>query len=109
MIIGHDALRNDPKLHALLAAYSALKKQKPDAEWHDRIMELPSCTTEQINKLHGLLLAGGWIETRVHGDSFKTAGRLESCYRITPDGNAALRFAGAAAPLTEEDSDDEIS
>ena len=109
MIIGHEALRNDPRLHALLAAYATLKKQKPDAEWHDRIMELTGCSIEQINKLHGLLLAGGWIETRVHGDSFKTAGRLESCYRITPDGNAALRFAGAAVPLTEEDSDDEIS
>lgn len=94
MITGYEALRDDPRLHGLLLTYSKMKKQKPDADWHDRIMEMDGVSEEELNKLHGLLLASGWMETRVHGDAFRTAGKLEACYRITPDGNAALRFSG---------------
>lgn len=105
MIHTFEVIRNDPKLHALLLGYAARKRETPDAEWHDRIMELAGCDEAALGKLHGLLLASGWIETRVHGEAFRKAGVLESCYRITPDGSAALRLAGPAAELPDEESE----
>lgn len=100
-----ESLRADPKLHALLAAYAELKRKSPDAEWGDRVMSLPGCDPTDLHRLHGLLLASGWIETRVHGDSFQTAGRLASCYRLTSDGAAVLRFAGPGAAIPDEESE----
>jgi hypothetical protein len=100
-----ESLRADPKLHALLSAYAALKRNRPDAEWHDRVMDLPGCEPTELHRLHGLLLASGWVETRVHGDSFRDAGKLVSCYRLTADGAAILRFAGPGGAIPDEESE----
>jgi hypothetical protein len=70
-------------------------------------MEWEGLSPEQLNKLHGLLLANGWIETRVHGDAFKIPGKLESCYRITSEGAALLKLASASHPVLPEDPDDD--
>lgn len=104
MYVDVDALRSDARLRELLAAYVDRRRADPGAEWHDRVMELDGCTAEQLTKLHGRLLANGWIETRVHGEAFREAGRLEACYRATHDGVSALRQAQAQGALDEEDS-----
>ena len=104
MITSIETLRADPKLHALLSAYATLKRKNPDVDWHDRVMELAGCEPSELNRLHGLLLASGWIETRVHGDSFRTAGKLASCYRVTADGSAVLRYAGPGGAIPDDES-----
>lgn len=104
MITSLSEIKSNPKLGRLLLAYAELKKAQPDAEWHDRIMELTDVTSDELNRLHGLLLASGWIETRVHGDSFRQAGRLEACYRLTSDGAAALRLSGAVREIPDDES-----
>jgi hypothetical protein len=104
MMTSIESLKADPKLHALLTCYAQLKRKNPDVEWHDRVMELPGCDPAELHRLHGLLLASGWIETRVHGDSFRTAGKLVSCYRVTTDGSAILRFAGPGGVIPDEES-----
>jgi hypothetical protein len=98
-----DALRSDERLRELLAAYVERRRFEPEAEWHDRVMEMEGCTPEELTKLHGRLLADGWIETRVHGDAFRRAGRLEACYRATHEGVRALRQAQAEAGGEEKD------
>lgn len=104
MILGVDSLRTEPGLLELLLRYGARHKESPQTEWHDRVMELDGADGPRLAKLHGLLLAAGWIETRVHGESFRTPGRLEACYRITPEGLTALR--SSASGQGEPASDD---
>lgn len=103
MILGMETLRTEPGLRDLLQTYAERRKASPQVEWHDRVMALDGVEEERLTKLHGLLLAGGWVETRVHGESFQSPGRLEACYRITPEGLAALRMQRAVG----HESDDE--
>jgi hypothetical protein len=85
-----DLLRDDELLRELLRRYRELKVHQPQAEWHDRVMDHEGLEAEQLCRLHGLLLANGWIETRVYADAFATPGRLAQCYRATPEGARAL-------------------
>lgn len=101
MITNIQTLQSDEQLRQLLDRYVQLHKSQPKVEWHDRVMELDGCDTQRLAKLHGLLLASGWIETRVHGDSFRHAGRLEACYKVTHDGVHALRLAAMQHPIDE--------
>ncbi len=79
---------------------------------HDRVIELDGQDTKELCQLHGLLIALGWIETRVYPDAFSTPGKLVQCYRITRDGVGALnqydRNMGLeAATVVQGEWDDE--
>ncbi|QDU62757.1 hypothetical protein Pan216_36270 [Planctomycetes bacterium Pan216] len=85
-------LRDDLDLRQLLAEYKARKDRDKNAEWFDRVMALGDLDQRALSKLHGLLLAQGWIDTRIASDVFDEPGRLANCYRITSDGNRALTW-----------------
>jgi hypothetical protein len=89
---GLELLRDNVPLRRLLAWYREQKQTRPDAPWHDRLMQAAGVSADQISKLHGLLLAHGWIETRVDPLSFAEPGRLRECYRVTREGSSILRF-----------------
>ena len=78
-----DALRD------LLAHYAG--RAAPDRQaWHDRLMRLDRCEPRDLSKLHGKLIAFGWLE--------QNTGVLPSCYRATRAGMKALDEARSDTP-----------
>lgn len=86
-----DTLRDNEPLLALLTAYAELKARQPDRDWHDRQGQFRDLPARELSRLHGMLLANGWIESRVHADAFHPAGRVADVYRVTHDGIRTLR------------------
>lgn len=86
-----EILLENPVLHQLLEEYAEKKLKVPDADWQDRIMQFGECQSKELSRLHGRLIALGWLETRVAHDVFAVPGRLTHCYRITREGQRALR------------------
>lgn len=101
----HDALRERIPHRELLAQYLTSTQQSPNKEWHDRVMTLCSLAPADVSKLHGHLLANGWVDTRVALEVFNTPGRLASCYKITPDGACALQWAMKEADWEDEEQE----
>ena len=68
-------------LHHLLTYY--VERTLPDRQiWHDRLMRLDRCEPRDLSKLHGRLMAFGWLE--------QNTGVLPACYRATRGGIKAL-------------------
>jgi len=103
MTDGLELLRDHVPLRRLLAWYRDQKQARPDAPWQDRLMHAAGVSAEQISKLHGLLLAHGWIETRVDPAIFTEPGRLRECYRATREGTAVLRYLEDSRALDLDD------
>lgn len=101
----HDALRESTPLRELLYHYLTCKQQSPGQEWHDRVMSVGTLEPADVSKLHGHLLANGWVDTRVANDVFNTPGRLTGCYKITPDGARALQWAMKEADWEDEEQE----
>jgi hypothetical protein len=77
-----------PQLYALLEHYAELGK--PDRQvWQDRRMELPGVAPRDLVKLHGELLAYGWLEQNTGVTPVPRAGEAPGCYRITTAGQRA--------------------
>ena len=106
MIDTFDLLRENPALRQLLEYYCEVADRKPDVEWHDRIMEMHGADAKMLTRLHGQLLANGWIETRVHFDAIAATGDLRECYKPTRDGVHALRLVGDFIPVDADEDDD---
>lgn len=100
-----DTMSPSAPLRGLLARYRDVGEASPDVPWHDRVMELAGIGPEELSKLHGILLAKGWLETRVDREALATPGRLRACYRATREGIAALRAAESPADWTGADPD----
>ena len=85
-----ERLRADPRLLGLLAHYARAGVADREA-WQDRVMELDGVETRQLARLHGELIACGWLEqnTGVTGPGKVGA----SCYRSTSAGLKALKRA----------------
>lgn len=90
MLSSLETLRDDLPMRSLLTEYRHQHFQKPEVEWHHRVMALPRVEPERMSRLHGYLLASGWIDTRVELTSFSAAGEVLSSYRITREGTTAL-------------------
>lgn len=88
----------DPRLRELLDTYARSQDREPDTTWHDRVMELPGLSSDELSRLHGTLIARGWVDVRVGPDILDGAGRLQSCYRLLPAGREAIRSV-QGAPL----------
>jgi hypothetical protein len=83
-----------PELCALLGHYADLGK--PDRQaWQDRRMEMPGVAGRELVKLHGELLAYGWLEQNTGITPAPRPGQAPGCYRITPAGQRALKEARA--------------
>jgi hypothetical protein len=87
-----DRLRSNAHLRGLLDHYAGLGRDERET-WRDRLMQLDGIETAQLVRLHGELLAFGWIDQNTgHTPLFKP-GVVAACYRITSAGLRALKQA----------------
>jgi hypothetical protein len=84
-----DRLRGNARLLRLLDHYAQPALTNPEA-WQDRLMSLDGAEPGPMVKLHGELLAFGWIEQN-SGYTFNQPGVVAACYRITNAGLKALK------------------
>jgi hypothetical protein len=85
-----DRLREVKPLQLLLLRYQELGT--PDRQvWQDRVTELDGVEPEQLVRLHGELLAYGWLEQNTGLTPTLRRGAAPACYRISTAGIRALR------------------
>jgi hypothetical protein len=86
-----DRLREAKELHDLLSHYAAAGSADRQA-WQDRLAELPGLDARHLARLHGDLLAYGWVEQNTGATApAASPGTAPSCYRVTPAGVRALK------------------
>lgn len=85
-----ERLRDGKELSALLRHYQHIGEADREA-WQDRLAELDGVEPRQLVKLHGELLAYGWIEQNTGITPVLRAGAAAQCYRITSTGVRALK------------------
>src|SRR5438309_532315 len=85
-----DRLRGVKELSALLTHYAELAA--PDRQvWLDRVTELDGVEARDLIKLHGELIAWGWLEQNTGSTPVLKRGCAPACYRITPAGLRAVK------------------
>jgi hypothetical protein len=85
-----EQLRDSAELFALLSHYAELAA--PDRHvWQDRRMRQDGCTAREVARLHGELIAYGWVEQNVGVAPALREGEVPGCYRITTAGVRALK------------------
>jgi hypothetical protein len=85
-----DRLRQEERLADLLRHYADLADDDRE-EWQDRLSHLDGVDPRGLARLHGELLAYGWVEQNTGLTLAGPAGTAARCYRITPTGLRALR------------------
>jgi hypothetical protein len=95
-----ERLRDVSGLRDLLDHYAGLAG--PDRlVWQDRLLTLGLVAGRDLSRLHGELLAYGWLEQNTGVTPTARKGEAPACYRVTPVGVRALkRFR--AGELDEE-------
>lgn len=83
-----DRLRDNEVLSALLEHYAGFAEREA---WQDRLMQLDGADRNHLVRLHGELLAFGWIEQNTGGARSAADGEVRQCYRATAAGSRALR------------------
>ncbi len=89
-----ERLRTAEELCGLLRHYADLGASDRQA-WQDRLGEWPGMTNREMARLHGELLAYGWIEQNTGQTPVLLAGKAPACYRITTTGMRALKLLRA--------------
>ena len=74
----------------LLGHYADLGAKDREA-WQDRVMSLEGVSPRELSRLHGELIACGWLEQNTGLTPGVKAGAVPGCYRVTPAGLRALR------------------
>lgn len=86
-------LREWPALNDLLAHYARLSA--PDRQaWHDRKGPDEANQPRQVARMHGELIANGWLEQNTGVLSAARLNEAPGCYRITRAGLKALERLG---------------
>src|SRR5947209_6178646 len=85
-----DRLHESKELRDLLTRYATLAAADREA-WQDRVGELPGVDARQLVRLHGELLAYGWVEQNTGMTPVLRPGTAPACYRVTPAGARALQ------------------
>jgi hypothetical protein len=80
-----DRLRDSQTLVHLLAHYVKLGAADREA-WQDRLDELGGVEPRELVKLHGELLAYGWLDQNTGATVTHGRGAAPACYRITSAG-----------------------
>jgi hypothetical protein len=65
--------------------------------WQDRVMQIDGLGPRDLHRLHGELIAFGWIEQNTGATPVLKAGVAAGCYRVTTQGLKALKAAAAEA------------
>jgi hypothetical protein len=97
MIDEMDRLRETTELFALLFHYQEVAGGDRQA-WQDRLQEMVGVGARELVRLHGELLAFGWIEQNTGMTPALRPGSAPACYRITTAGVRALRQVGEKVP-----------
>jgi hypothetical protein len=85
-----ERLRDAKELFALLSHYQQVGEADRQV-WQDRLIEMEGVEPRQLVKLHGELLAYGWLEQNTGLTPVLRVGAAASCYRITTSGIRALK------------------
>ncbi|HEY7428082.1 MAG TPA: hypothetical protein VH682_27860 [Gemmataceae bacterium] len=85
-----ERLRDVRELFALLTHYQQLGEADRQV-WQDRLIEMEGLAPRELVKLHGELLAYGWLEQNTGLTPVLRPGAAASCYRITTAGIRALK------------------
>jgi hypothetical protein len=94
-------LRANRPLFSLLSHYDQTGLADREV-WQDRVMELDGVRPEELSKLHGLLLAGDWIEQNTGNTPVLQRGSVRNCYRVTTAGQRVLRKVEAQSEEDDE-------
>jgi hypothetical protein len=89
-----ERLRDVPELCELLTHYAEAAASDRQA-WQDRRAELGELGPRELVRLHGELLAYGWLEQNTGATPVLQGGPARQCYRVTPAGLRALKQARA--------------
>ena len=89
---GWPRLREGEALARLLTHYADLGTADREA-WQDRQMGLEGAEPRELVRLHGQLLARGWLEQNTGATPVLRPGTVTACYRVTAAGLRALRQA----------------
>jgi hypothetical protein len=81
-------LRDSAELCQLLEHYARVDDR---AIWQERRMDLGDVSPRDLVKLHGELLAYGWLEQNTGAAQVGEDGALTNCYRVTSAGQRSLR------------------
>jgi len=84
----HQRLRECTTLVQLLRHYAANEERDV---WLDRVMSLDGLEAKNLAKLHGELIAHGWIEQNTGVAPIVQPGACLKCYRTTSAGRRALQ------------------
>jgi hypothetical protein len=90
MLDDMDRLRAHEPLRRLLAHYAQAGAADREA-WQDRLMELDGVEPPSLARLHGDLLAYGWIDQNTGALTAWRPGAVLQCYRATSAGQRTLR------------------
>jgi hypothetical protein len=85
-----EQIPEDSVLVLLLELYANAGLANPDV-WQLRIMTLDGADDRRLSRLHGRLIAAGWLEFNIAAATAKS--ETMRCYRITAAGRRALRRA----------------
>ena len=91
-------------LFRLLTHYAELGTKDRET-WQDRVMSLDSITAKELSRLHGELIAYGWVEQNTGTTPVLKPGVAACCYRITSAGLKIFKLAKkqqAGMPELEE-------
>jgi hypothetical protein len=96
-----ERLRGTDALLHLLTHYAQVGGGDRET-WQDRLMELPGSEPRELVRLHGELLAYGWVEQNTGVTPVLKRGVVGGCYRITSAGVRALKQARATRSVDED-------
>ena len=94
---GWPRLRQSEALGRLLTHYADLGAADREA-WQDRRMALEGVGPRDLVRLHGQLIACGWLEQNTGATPVSMPGVGAACYRVTAAGLRALRQARDGDP-----------
>ena len=98
---GWPRLRQSEALARLLTHYADLGAADREA-WQDRRMGLEGVEPRELVRLHGQLIACGWLEQNTGATPMLKAGVVAACYRVTAAGLRALRQARDGDPVEDD-------
>jgi hypothetical protein len=83
-----DRLRDEGPLRRLLAHYAWADDREA---WQDRVMELEGVPAQALVRLHGELVAYGWVEMNIGAWPACRSGVVPQCYRATAARRRAVK------------------
>jgi hypothetical protein len=87
-------LQGNEYLSRLLAHYAEAGATNRES-WQDRVMNLEGVERQELIKLHGKLIAFGWLEQNTGAVPILQQGAVPQCYRVTGAGLRALKMSGS--------------